>query len=993
MKLALSKKAILAYTLHFFAVAGIIVCRSYIDLLFLSTYPRQWLPYLFMGQTGVTLAMALGLTKLISKGSRFINLALLTTAALLVIAARFAFPADTPGLAFGLCLFLAALAVLLGVISWNVVSDIFDIREFKKMAKWVGAAGSVGALVVGVAIPGLVAALSSESLLIVLAVLVVTTGGVAFFLSPEKNEPRASKKKKKGGATPTRYPLFRWLAAGVVLLMLVDVLADFSLKNQLAIAYDREQIAAFIGPFYGIASAVMLPVQFGLTDWILRKFGVGGLLAVVPVLCLFGGVGMIIAPGLWSAAALRFAENVGYYALYNVGREIAGTPLPSQARRSGKLFLKGVVTPTALGIGAVLLLGAELMGERGVAALVVLFCLGWLYVIRQTTRSYTKTLEEAVSTRRLGIAAHEVDEGAQHIGQDVVEHALSSQDPEVVLFGLGYLEKLGADRLPSAAVRHLDSESAEVRAAVATTALRLNDRHSTRALVNRLESENDPTVVWSLLEALAVVGAEEALQPASDLIRSDVPEIRGGALLVMLQAGDLDGIILAATTLREMLGAKDRAMRLAAARVIAGLRAGKLQKELESLIDDPDEAVATTAIRAVGERHVTALVPALTKRLGPGRVGRSAALALIRMGEDSISALVTMARNGPHTSRRAALRALIAIDSAKAESAVVELVRSSGVNLVTTAAHEVAHRARRKGISDEMRQAARELALEEIEVIGLLAAAEGCAEAPEALAIELKTRRILSQDQFLHWIAAATDAGSVLDVIPSVIGGAGHEVAPQRRAAAIELLDATIRDNNLRSALSAAMEPKEKLPWLRALGRLKDLDDPWITSLINNPTLSTQRIDENMDISQRALLLRKVDLFEALPGDVLVSIAEMTETREMTEGETIFAAGEAPDAFYIVASGSVRIIKEGATVADLKRPQFFGEIGLLDDSPRMADAVATADGVLVSMDREAFFQVTEDLPEVLRAVIRKLVQYLRSAEENDECSDRMSTYG
>ncbi len=70
MKLAFSRKALLAYGLHFFAMTGTILCRSCIDLLFLSTYPRQWLPYLFMGQTVITLVMAIGLTPLISRGGQ-----------------------------------------------------------------------------------------------------------------------------------------------------------------------------------------------------------------------------------------------------------------------------------------------------------------------------------------------------------------------------------------------------------------------------------------------------------------------------------------------------------------------------------------------------------------------------------------------------------------------------------------------------------------------------------------------------------------------------------------------------------------------------------------------------------------------------------------------------------------------------------------------------------------------------------------------------------
>ncbi len=447
MNLKVDKSARIAFALHIFAVASIIICRCYIDLLFLSTYPRQWLPHLFMGQTVITFVLALGLTPLISKGSRSVNFSFLVCAAGVVLALQWTVLQSNQAVPFilclcVLCLWLAALSMLLGAISWNSVNDAFNIREFKRLAKWVGAAGSVGALLIGLSIPVIVNFFSAENLLPILALLIIISAGFVYALGVKGSS--LPKQASQQNVSPARYPLFRYLAAAFVVMILIDTLADYTLKGQLAIVYDKNAIATFMGPFYGLASGITLWVQFFVTDQLLHRFGFAGPLGVVPIFCFVGSLGIIIAVGLWTAAIFRFAENVSYYGLYNVGGEIAGIPLPSPVRRAGKLFLKGIIQPAGMGISALSLwTAAESIGTRGLAIRVATTCIVWVYLIRKMTGAYQRTLEDAVRTRRLGIAAAEPDESGPLASRDAARHALNSKEPEIVLFGLGLLERPG----------------------------------------------------------------------------------------------------------------------------------------------------------------------------------------------------------------------------------------------------------------------------------------------------------------------------------------------------------------------------------------------------------------------------------------------------------------------------------------------------------------------------------------------------------------------
>ena len=82
--------------------------------------------------------------------------------------------------------------------------------------------------------------------------------------------------------------------------------------------------------------------------------------------------------------------------------------------------------------------------------------------------------------------------------------------------------------------------------------------------------------------------------------------------------------------------------------------------------------------------------------------------------------------------------------------------------------------------------------------------------------------------------------------------------------------------------------------------------------------------------------------------------------QDYSAGTTIFRKNDPGHYMYIVMEGEVDIVADGCHLNTLKYGEIFGEMALIDDSPRMADAVAKTDCVLAVVDERQFlFQVHE----------------------------------
>jgi CRP/FNR family cyclic AMP-dependent transcriptional regulator len=149
------------------------------------------------------------------------------------------------------------------------------------------------------------------------------------------------------------------------------------------------------------------------------------------------------------------------------------------------------------------------------------------------------------------------------------------------------------------------------------------------------------------------------------------------------------------------------------------------------------------------------------------------------------------------------------------------------------------------------------------------------------------------------------------------------------------------------------------------------MNEPAYATLWRNFFRKPKRQENRLEV-----LLSEVPIFSQLTDRELQSVAAITHYREYSRGEVIFSQGDPGLGMYVIENGEVEIIHYNGemetTLAILKTGDFFGELSLLDESPRSASAVAVTQSKIVGFFKPDLMNLLNRLPKAGIKVLFKL---------------------
>jgi CRP/FNR family cyclic AMP-dependent transcriptional regulator len=100
--------------------------------------------------------------------------------------------------------------------------------------------------------------------------------------------------------------------------------------------------------------------------------------------------------------------------------------------------------------------------------------------------------------------------------------------------------------------------------------------------------------------------------------------------------------------------------------------------------------------------------------------------------------------------------------------------------------------------------------------------------------------------------------------------------------------------------------------------------------------------------------------------------------RHFKPGEVIFRQGDVAEELFVIQSGTVEIRLGNRVLDTLPQLSIFGEMALIDSSPRSATAIAATDVTLVPVGEKQFLFLVGRTPHFALNVMRVLAQRLRT---------------
>ena len=120
---------------------------------------------------------------------------------------------------------------------------------------------------------------------------------------------------------------------------------------------------------------------------------------------------------------------------------------------------------------------------------------------------------------------------------------------------------------------------------------------------------------------------------------------------------------------------------------------------------------------------------------------------------------------------------------------------------------------------------------------------------------------------------------------------------------------------------------------------------------------------------------------EGTGGAAGLNLQHLGQEVSVPAGTRIVSQGEAPEFFYVIQSGRVRVFRETedrirTDLTELGPGTYFGEVALVTGQPRTASVEALEDAKLVKVSKQEFDSLLDQNPQLARHIIQQMASWL-----------------
>ena len=813
----------------------------------------------------------------------------------------------------------------------------------------------------------------------------------------------------------------------------VDFLFFAQTQQQFA---SSDEMAAFLGWFFSAVQITLLIMGSFFSGRLISRFGLNFGLWVQPT--IFGvAIALIIITSsfvpllglvFWFVAFAKLAEVVFYKAFTDPSLWVLFAPIEASKRLLAQVAIGGRGRPFGAGFaGIVLIIFTTFFFDtpNWLNIFIFIFAVAWVIVAIWTYREYIIMLGKSLSHR---ILDDDTPLSLDNNSLAIVEQHLSGQSAETTIYALQVL----SEHVPQRVIAHLPMLLTHQDTAVHLAALQhIQDQQLASLLpeVRRIVQQADQPdeVIIMALHTIALLSTEQETITFTKYLDAE-PNLRHAAIICLLTNKFPADYTLAIEELNGMLGGTPSEKQLAL-QIIGEANIPDFDARLPQFLEDEDErkdtAVQRAALITMGQRKQAQYWLLIIDSLFEPSL-HHAAITAISLGESAVVPVLQTQINLPNRHRKE-LRHLIKVCRYLPHSEIYPLLQpfiDHPHHLIRTQVYIALYRANYHADSEaEKERIYQQVSIELNWGAQLLATIEDVSDHNNAglLVSALEEQLDRTRTRVIHLIGYLYEANVVRDMHRSL-----SSTSTEQRALALEWMDEQLTDD-LASPLTtlltehpsdeqstplSTLYPQDHLPYPQRLIKLIELNwTPWITIcaayaalkdgliddhlvveamssyaetsihdtyIIMSKITGAQKREEMLQIIEKVLILKSVELFASIPDSILAKVASLTEEVTIAENEDIIRKGETGKSMYIIVKGQIHIHDLDKKIATLNEKEIFGEMALLDTKPRMATATAVSTTHLLQLDHEPFYELIDDYPTIAKGIIRVLTRRLRA---------------
>jgi AAA family ATP:ADP antiporter len=293
---------------------------------------------------------------------------------------------------------------------WAFLNEISSTDQSARLYGFIGTGGLMGGILGSTLVTSLVRGYSSRPLVLLCIVLTLLIGLFTFQTDRLARQPGAALRyherltQLEHVRTRAAFDGIRMVLKSKYLLSIVGILAlyefcsqimDFQFSSVLAAQVSGgRDIQAYLASVYLITNIFSLVVQFVLTSFLLKRFGPGAGLIVLPLAIALSSGAFLWNTSLLMGSLLIISDNGLNYSINQTSRETLFVPTSSDAQYKARAFTNMFVQRLAKGAAILVSAAFILIGIRWLSLITVVITIGWIAIALFADRRFRLLAEQ-----------------------------------------------------------------------------------------------------------------------------------------------------------------------------------------------------------------------------------------------------------------------------------------------------------------------------------------------------------------------------------------------------------------------------------------------------------------------------------------------------------------------------------------------------------------------------------------------------------------------